>query len=80
MKKLFVILSGLVMMACSAPKSDNPFPELKWVDEVGAKSYPAATAVFVANDYEGVVGDALTMCTEASRKPLTIVRRQAVAL
>ncbi len=70
MRKLFAVLSGLAMMACTAPKSDNPFPELTWVDNVGAHSYPSSEKVFVVNDYEGVRGDALTLCTEGIQRAI----------
>ncbi|WP_296005189.1 glycoside hydrolase family 28 protein [uncultured Alistipes sp.] len=44
--------------------ADNPFPELEWIAEVGARSFPRSEKVFCANAY-GAVGDAMTDATQA---------------
>ncbi len=44
--------------------SGNPFPELEWIAEVGARTFPRSENVFCANAY-GAVGDAMTDATQA---------------
>lgn len=67
---LFVMLALSIMpFSFLNAKSDNPFPQLKWVKNVGAKSFPEGKATFRANDY-GAVGNALTLNTEAIQKAI----------
>jgi len=48
---------------------DKIFPELKWVNDVGARKIPVKTRVFKANDF-GAVNDGKTMNTKAIQKAI----------
>jgi len=67
MKKQFYLLIILLILFCrslSAQISDTVFPELKWVNEVGAKNAPDGKNIFNVNKY-GAKNDGKTMNTKA---------------
>jgi len=48
---------------------DKIFPELKWVNDVGARKFPEKIKVFRANDF-GEVNDGKTLNTKAIQKAI----------
>ena len=67
MKKQFYLLIILLILFCrslSAQISDTVFPELKWVNEVGAKNTPDGKNIFNVNKY-GAKNDGKTLNTKA---------------
>jgi polygalacturonase len=67
MKKQIYLLIILPIFFCrilSAQKSDIVFPELKWVNEVGAKNTPDGKSIFNVNKY-GAKNDGKTLNTKA---------------
>ena len=67
MKKQYYLLIILLILFCrslSAQISDTVFPELKWVNEVGAKNTPDGKNIFNVNKY-GAKNDGKTLNTKA---------------
>lgn len=59
---LLCVASFCAVSIAHAQSLNNPFPELKWIADVGARSFPQQDKVFIANHY-GAVGDATTDST-----------------
>jgi hypothetical protein len=59
----FVLLSTLVCNSILA------VPKLKWMNDVGAKSFPKAADTYFVNDF-GAIGDAVFDCTETIQKTI----------
>jgi polygalacturonase len=49
--------------------AQNEIPNFKWINEVGAKSFPTSDKVYFTND-NGAIGDAINVCTEAIQKTI----------
>ncbi|MDE5691501.1 MAG: glycoside hydrolase family 28 protein, partial [Alistipes sp.] len=63
----FFVLCATALLAAACTQTavqENPFPELEWIAQAGARTYPSGRDLFRANDY-GAVGDAVTDCTQA---------------
>ena len=70
MKKYTNIFLLLVFYACtSCMLAQNGIPELKWMKDVGSKSFPKSDKTFYVNDF-GAMGDAMLNCTEAIQKTI----------
>jgi len=61
---LLIIIPIFFSRIISAQKSDIVFPELKWVNEVGAKNIPSSKNIFTVNKY-GAKNDGKTLNTKA---------------
>lgn len=64
-KQTIYLLTTLIVISISlfsAPK--NGIPDFKWINEVGAKTFPGTDKVFYVNDH-GAMGDAVSDCTQA---------------
>lgn len=68
-KRILTAAAALLSLGAATAQSPNPFPELKWVEEVGARSFPEKQAVFVVNRF-GAKGDAVTLDTEAIQRAI----------
>ena len=67
MKKHFLflaIISSLFSLNTFTQTTDNVFPELKWVSDVGAKIIPSGKDLFRVNKY-GAINDGKTLNTKA---------------
>lgn len=67
MKKYFILAIIVLFTSCTltlAQDIDPVFPELKWINDVGAKTIPGGKAVFKANKY-GAINDGKTLNTKA---------------
>ena len=51
--------------------AQNEIPDYKWINEVGAKSFPKSDKVYFTND-NGAIGDAVVVCTEAIQKTIDL--------
>lgn len=72
MKKFSLILIVLFLSAFSVPiTAQNEIPNFKWMNDVGAKSFPSSDKTYFVNDF-GALGDAVFVCTEAIQKTIDI--------
>ena len=70
MKKLpHLFVTLLLCSFSSAILAQNEIPNFKWMNDVGAKSFPKSEKVYFAND-NGAIGDAVIVCTEAIQKTI----------
>jgi len=67
MKIISIIL--LLISLNSFAQQKTPIPNYKWMEKVGAKSFPDSDKLFLANDY-GAMGDAVVMNTIAIQKAI----------
>ncbi len=62
---LFIPILSFFIINCSFPQfTDTVFPELKWVNDVGAKNEPAGKSIFNVKNY-GAKSDGKTLNTKA---------------
>jgi polygalacturonase len=70
MKKRLTLL--LLITLCTFTFSglaQNGIPKLKWMSDVGAKSFPKNIKTYYVNDF-GALGDAMMNCTESIQKTI----------
>jgi polygalacturonase len=66
---IVLFLSLYVISGAQSVEPDQVFPELKWVKDVGAKSFPARKKIYNVNKF-GAVNDGKTLNTAAIQKAI----------
>jgi len=70
MKKRLLIIAAILYFPLSAAViAQNEIPDFKWMNDVGAKSYPKTDKTYYVND-NGAIGDALAVCTQSIQKTI----------
>lgn len=67
-KQRFSTLLWIAMLCCNLVFA-NKLPDLPWMKQVGAHSFPSHPVTYMVDDY-GASGDAITLCTEAIQRAI----------
>jgi len=69
MKKRSILLLIALYAFIFSGVAQNGIPKLKWMNDVGAKSFPKNNTTYYVNDF-GALGDAMMNGTEAIQKTI----------